>query len=74
MDDQKFVPNDDICKDLRGGSKRTYPGGAPPYTPPYLQWGALTQELPTLSLLPTHGDIFGGVPPRYFSFPPSLIM
>ncbi len=30
-----------LGQDLRGGSKRTYPGGAPPNTPPYPQWGAL---------------------------------
>ena len=31
----------DICQYLRGGSKQTYLGGAPPNTPPCSQWGAL---------------------------------
>ncbi len=60
----------DICQDLRGGSKRTYVGGASPNTPPYSQLGVLIYERTPgdISLLTTHGGMNGGVPPRYFRF------
>ncbi len=34
----------DTCQNLKLGSKRTYLCGAPPNTPPYTLWGALTSS------------------------------